>query len=46
MFLIAVIDVEVLDTCVQQLELRALVLVVPSAAEPAFNLALDGTVPS
>jgi hypothetical protein len=44
-FLVAVVDVEVLDAHVQQLELKALILVVQTAAVPALDLTLVGTVP-
>lgn len=45
-FLVAVIDVEVLDAHVQQLEIKALILVVQTAAVPALDLTLVGTVPT
>ena len=44
-FLVPVVDIEVLDACVQQLELGALVPVVRSAAVPAVDLTLVGAVP-
>jgi hypothetical protein len=40
MILVAIIDVEVLDACVQQLQLRALVLEVLPATMPPFDFAL------
>ena len=46
MFLVAVVDVEVLDAHVQQLEIKALILVVQTAAVPALDLTLVGTVPT
>ena len=45
-FLVAVVDVEVLDAHVQQLELKALILVVQTAAVPALDLTLVGAVPT
>jgi hypothetical protein len=45
LFLVAVLDVEIMDARIHQLKLGTLVLVVQSTTEPAIDLVLDGTVP-